>query len=180
MPESYVALLRGVNVGGRNALPMKDLVSVFEGLGCEEVKTYIQSGNVLFRAAPSRAKDLPARAAAAIRKRTALEVPVILRNGEELARIARGNPFLAGGAPPASLHVLFLAHAPTKAGAAKLDPDRSPGDTFALVGREVYLRCPNGVARTRLTNDFFDRTLGTTSTLRSWRTVLELLARVGL
>ena len=88
--------------------------------------------------------------------------------------IVTGNPFLAAGADPAQLHVGFLAGAPTAARTAELDPDRSPRDAFEVRGREVYLHFPNGTARSKLTVDYFDRVLGTTITIRNWRTVLKL------
>ena len=102
-------------------------------------------------------------------------VPVVTRTDQELQEIAHGNPFLDAGAEADKLHVAFLAEQPDDAGVQALDPNRSPGDEFAVLGREVYLHCPNGLARTKLTNSYFDSTLSTTSTMRNWRTVLRLL-----
>jgi uncharacterized protein (DUF1697 family) len=171
---SHVALLRGINVGGKNLLPMTELAAIFEAAGCENVRTFIQSGNVLFAAPAPQARRLPGEIASRIEERHGVRVPVILRLGAELRHVASGNPFLAAGADPKLLHVAFLAAAPAPAAIAKLDPARSPPDAFAVRGREVYLSLANGVGRTRLTNDYLDRTLGTTSTLRNWNTVLKL------
>jgi uncharacterized protein (DUF1697 family) len=172
---AHVALLRGINVGGKNKLPMKDLVAMFVEAGGADVRTYIQSGNVVFRASPKVAARVPGLVTAAIAERFGFRVPVVLRTADELHEATAHNPFLAAGADPAALHVLFLADAPSAARAAALDPDRSPGDAFALRGRDVYLHCPHGLARTKLTNDYFDRKLATVSTGRNWNTVLRLL-----
>jgi uncharacterized protein (DUF1697 family) len=176
MNGGHIALLRGLNVGGKNKLPMKDLAALFASAGCHEVQTYIQSGNVVFGASAALAKKLPALVSAAISKAHGFQAPVVLRTAEELRAAARGNPFLKTGAALDTLHVAFLADAPTAAAISALDPKRSAGDDFAVRGREVYLRLPNGVARTKLTNAYFDKTLGTVSTLRNWRTLLELIA----
>jgi len=170
----HVALLRGINVGGKHPVPMPELAALFAGAGCGDVRTYIQSGNVIFRADAALAARLPALAAEAIRERFGFPVPVVLRRADELAAAAAANPFLAEGAEPKALHVAFLADAPAPAAVAGLEPDRSPPDRFLVVGREVYLHCPNGVARTRLTTAWLDSRLATVSTLRNWRTVLTL------
>ncbi len=85
------------------------------------------------------------------------------------------NTFLKRGVDPGTLHVAFLADVPEAQRVAALDSRRSPGDSFEIRGRHIYLWLPNGVARTKLTNDYFDRTLRTTSTLRNWNTVQKLL-----
>ncbi|MYH61490.1 MAG: DUF1697 domain-containing protein, partial [Caldilineaceae bacterium SB0675_bin_29] len=119
---------------------------------------------------------------ASILDRFGYRVPVIVRTAGELEGIAQGNPFVKAGAETDKLHVMFLAEMPDSAGVEALDPARSPGDEFVVVGREVYLHCPNGVARSKLTNSYFDSKLSTTSTSRNWRTVgklLELAAGAG-
>lgn len=170
----YVALMRGINVGGKNSLPMKDLVSLFTAAGCADVKTYIQSGNVVFQAPDRVVKKLATTISSAIEDSLGLKIPVVLRTADELHAVAKGNPFLKAGAEPKALHVVFLADAPKRALVDALDPGRSPPDTFEVRGREVYLCCPDGVGRSKLTNAYFDRTLKTTSTLRNWQTVLKL------
>ena len=173
----YVALLRGINVGGKNKVPMVDLVAMFTEAGCGEVTTYIQSGNIVFSASASCAKRLPSAVTVAIAKKFAYQIPVVLRTAEELREVAATNPFLSSrrNRPESdSLHVAFLADEPDKARTAALDPNRSPGDSFFVRGREAYLCLPNGVARTKLTNAYFDKALGTISTVRNWRTVLTL------
>jgi uncharacterized protein (DUF1697 family) len=175
----HVALLRGVNVGGKRRLPMEDLVALFEAAGARDVRTHIQSGNVLFRAAAGRVPALAAAVARALEERMGAPVPVVVRSDREMRAAARANPFLRTGADPRTLHVAFLSARPSRERVAALDPDRSPPDEVAVVGREAYLRLPGGVARTRITNAYLDSTLGTVSTLRNWATVLALSERVG-
>jgi uncharacterized protein (DUF1697 family) len=169
-----VALLRGINVGGKNLLPMKDLVRLFADAGCADVRTYIQSGNVLFQASPAKATRLPGVVAKGIADRFGYRTPVLLRTVEELGATIRNNPFLEAGAPESWLHVLFLASQADALRVAALDPDRSPPDAYAVRGREIYLQCPNGVGNTKLTNAWFDSKLATISTGRNWRTVNKL------
>ncbi len=174
MTQTYVGLLRGINVGGKNKLPMKDLAEIFVEAGCGEVRTYIQSGNVIFRAAPAERPRLPGLITAEIARRSGYSIPVVLRTAGELAGVLRNNPFLNAGVSEAELHVLFLADLPARRCVLALDPDRSPPDAFAVSGREVYLRLPNGAARSKLTNAYFDSKLATTSTGRNWRTVTKV------
>jgi uncharacterized protein (DUF1697 family) len=175
MPETYLALLRGINVGGKNKLPMKELTVMFSEAGCENVRTYIQSGNVIFRAARSVSARLPGRITTQITERFGYRTPVQLRTTEQLEDVISSNPFLKAGAAEETLYVLFLADLPSQLSVDNLNPDRSPPDTFIVRGQEVYLQLPNGVARSKLTNDYFDSKLMTTSTGRNWRTVNKLL-----
>ncbi len=173
--STWVALLRGINVGGKNRLLMKDLAAMFVEAGCEDVRTYIQSGNVVFRAGATLAEDTPSRIGAAIRDRFGYEIPIVTRAASDLEAIVEANPFVAAGAETDRLHVLFLADAPAAEDAEALDPDRSPGDEFAVRGREIYLHYPNGTARSKLTNAYFDSRLSTVTTMRNWKTVRKLI-----
>ena len=175
MRSVHVAFLSGVNVGGKHSLPMTALAALFTESGCGEVRTYIQSGNVLFTAGTALARRIPALIAAGISKRFGFEAPVVTRTAAELAAIARNNPFLRDGPDPKALHVVFLADPPDRSRAALLDPDRSPPDRFVLRGSEIYLCCPNGVGKSRLTAQYFDSTLQTMSTFRNWNTVMKML-----
>lgn len=172
--SKHVALFRGINVGGKNMLPMKELAAMFTEVGCEDVRTYIQIGNVVFRADE---KVLPGFGAAIVEKieeHFGIRVPVVLRSGVELEGVLRTNPFLKSGAVKDSLHVYFLSGLPGVGDVAGLNPARSTPDAFEVVGREIYLQLPNGMARTRLTNAYFDSKLRMVSTARNWRTVLKL------
>ena len=171
----HIALLRGINVGGKNILPMKALAAMFCEAGCGEVRTYIQSGNVVFTAKPALVRRVPRLISKAISNGFNLEIPIVMRTAGELAKVAGNNPFLKDGADTKPLSVAFLTDRPTKAAVASLDPGHSPPDEFDVRGREIYLRYPNGVGRTRLTNQYFDSRLKLTSTVRNWRTVLKLV-----
>jgi uncharacterized protein (DUF1697 family) len=170
----YVALLRGVNVGGKNMVPMKDLAAMFVKAGCKDVTTYIQSGNVVFSAPAAVAKKLAAQISAAIEKKWGYKVPIVLRNNEQLAATIVGHSFIKAGKDPKSCHVMFLADEPTPQAVAALDPNRSPGDFFEVSGGEIYLHLTNGVAKIKLTNAYFDSKLKTICTGRNWATVLKL------
>ena len=148
---------------------------MFVDVGCEDVRTYIQSGNVLFRTEPTLGEDIPSLISASILSRFGYRIPVVTRTAQELQEIVRSNPFVEAGAEADKLHVVFLAELPDDGHVETLDPNRSPTDEFAVMGREIYLYCPHGLARTKLTNSYFDSRLSTTSTMRNWRTVLRLL-----
>jgi uncharacterized protein (DUF1697 family) len=172
---THIALLRGINVGGKNALPMKELSAILEGAGCTEVRTYIQSGNAVFGASAALAAKLPALVARAILARAGHRVPVVMRSAEEWRALVKVNPFLPAKLDPTQLHVGFLADAPSAGRVAALDAQRSPPDEFRVRGREIYFRFPAGLGKSKLTNAYFDAKLATTLTVRNWRTVLKLL-----
>ena len=172
---AYVAFLRAVNVGGNNRVPMAPLREALTAAGLEEVVTVLQSGNVVFQS--RKGETAVARIVAdTIDDAFGLQIGVVIRSGTELAAVAATNPFLdeEPGRDPKTLHVTFLAARPSAAAAAKLDPDRSPPDAFAVEGREVYLSYPGGSGRSRLTLDYIERTLAVTGTARNWRTVQRL------
>ncbi|MBL9088886.1 MAG: DUF1697 domain-containing protein [Planctomycetia bacterium] len=165
-----------MNVGGKHLIAMADVVKAFERAGATDVSTYLQSGNVRFRATPSDVTSIAAAASAALTHRCAAPVPVVVRSVEALRRVLAANPFAGRDPDGAAMHVAFLAEVPDRARVASLDPARSPGDAFVVVDGDVYLHLPNGVARTKLTNAWLDRTLATVSTLRNVRTVRALAA----
>jgi uncharacterized protein (DUF1697 family) len=175
MPTSYLALLRGINVGGKNKLPMKDLSELFVASGCKDVRTYIQSGNVLFNATRSAASKVATLVAAGISDHFGYRTPVVLRTVDQLAEVVHNNPFLAKGSAEDGLHVMFLADQPAAEAIKGLDPTRSPGDTYVVLGQDIYLQLPNGAGNSKLTNAYFDSKLATVSTGRNWRTVTTLL-----
>jgi uncharacterized protein (DUF1697 family) len=175
MPAKYLALLRGINVGGKNKLPMKELAEMFASAGCADVRTFIQSGNVIFRSAAGVAAKVPAVVGASITARFGYKIPIVLRSLDQLNAVVAGNPFLEMVADTATLHVMFLADRPGDDAVAGLDPNRSPGDTFIVRGADVYLQLPGGGGNSKLTNAYFDSRLTTVSTVRNWRTVTKLL-----
>ena len=173
--RTYVALLRGINVGGRNRLPMDELACMFEDAGCACVRTYIQSGNVVFVASPSLVPGAREAVAAAVSARVGADISVVLRSVDELACAVKANPFPGESQRTSILHVGFLAGRPSPDRVSSIDADRSPPDELVVRGREIYMRLPNGMARTRLTTGYVERALATRVTFRNWRTVLNLL-----
>jgi uncharacterized protein (DUF1697 family) len=175
MPASYLALLRGINVGGKNKIRMTELSAMFVEAGGKNVRTFIQSGNVIFDSNDRISAKVPLRVAEQITKSFGYNTPVVLRSRVELEDAISNNPFLKAGAPEDSLFHVILADLPATSKIEALDPNRSPGDEYIVRGREIYLRLPNGVADSKLTNAYFDSKLATTSTGRNWRTVTKLL-----
>jgi uncharacterized protein (DUF1697 family) len=169
-----VALLRGINVGGKTQVPMDQLKSLFASLGHEDVATYIQSGNVIFRSAPGDERKIATDLEQRIAETFAVAARVLLRTPAELESIATGNPFLDRQGDPTKLHVVLLDAPPAAEAIAELDPGRSPPDEFSVHGREIYLHLPNGFGRSKLSIDYFESRLGAVATARNWRTLLKL------
>ncbi len=169
----YVALLRGINVGGKAKLPMKELSAIFEGCGATGVRTYIQSGNVVFES--DDAEGCVAGVTKGIGAKYGYPGRIVLRSGEEMRECYAGNPFRKAGVAEAALHVYFLGDLPEKGAVKGLDAGRSAPDEFVVKGREIYLFLPDGMARTKLTNAYFDSRLKTFCTARNWGTVGKLV-----
>ena len=170
---TWIALLRGVNVGG-NLLKMERLREICAGLGHRNVRTYVQSGNLVFEGAGALSQ-----CAAALEMKltgeTRLPVTVILRTQDEIAKILARNPFLKEkGIDPAKLHVTFLGSAATKEGLQKLEALKAGDDKFRVAGKEIYLHCPNGYGRSKLSNNALEKALGVRATTRNWNTVNKL------
>lgn len=173
---TYVALLRAVNVGGRNKVSMSTLRSVVESLGHRDVRTYIQSGNVVFTSTKSAKEVTPASIERAIEKKFGLDIDVILRSTAAMKRVVKANPFSA--ADLSKVHVGFMAAKPKAATISKLEPDAFDPEAFAVKGSEVYFFLPNGMGRTKLPGHVLSR-LDIPTTVRTWSTVLKLLELAG-
>ena len=168
-----MALLRGVNVGGRNVVPMAGLRALFEETGCAGVRSYIQSGNVVFeRAAPAR-DALAAELERAVSERFGVAPRVVLRTAPELAALVAAHPFDDGGA---QTHVAFLAETPGPEAVARVEALDVAPDEVVVAGSDVYLRFPDGYANARVTAAVLERVLGVPGTARNWRTVTTLAA----
>lgn len=184
---TFVALLRSINVGGRNKVPMADLRALVGSLGFESVETYVQSGNVVF-AGPGTPPDVARAIHARIGADLGLEVPVIVRSRQQLSRAIAANPYARLEVDPKTVHVTFLAEPPdaehrrTLAGlAAESGPGGSFGDDrFEPAGRDIFLYCPGGYGETKLNNTFLERRAGRVATTRNWRTVTTLATMAGL
>lgn len=170
---TQIALLRGINVGGNHKLPMQSLRGILERLGCEAVRTYIQSGNAVFEAPAGVAAKLPQALPAAIQKAHGFAPPVVLRSAAQLKAVLKASPFK--GADEDALHFGFLADKPSAAAIATLTPPLAPGEAFKVLGQEIHLHFPHGVAKTKLSNALIDSRLKTVCTVRNRRTVQALI-----
>jgi uncharacterized protein (DUF1697 family) len=156
-------------VGGRHSLPMKELVSILQDLGCRNVATYIQSGNAVIES-DQAAEKLAENISAAIMKRRGFAPRVLLLNAQELERAIAANPFPEGESDPKSLHLGFLSERPEAPDLAKLEALRSPTERFQLIGRVFYLHAPDGIGKSKLA-ERSETILGVAMTDRNWRTV---------
>ncbi len=175
---TYVALLRGINVTGRNKIAMADLNELFVALPADGVSTYVQSGNVVFSLPGSDGRDRVSSLRSTIETRIAgtfgLTISVLLRTAQDLQRVVAVNPLLGESRDPDRLHVTFLAEEPASARVDRIDVAAGGTDEWRLAGLEVYLYCPDGYGRTKLNNAFFERRLAAVATTRNWKTVTTL------
>jgi uncharacterized protein (DUF1697 family) len=173
--RTYVALLRGVNVGG-NTLPMERLRRISGELGLRNARTYVQSGNLVFEAEGSATHWSQALERALVGQ-ARLPISVLVRTGAELAKLVARNPFLREkGTDPTRLYVTFLREAPAKMAVAALKAIEAGPDRFSPVGREIYVHCPDGYGRSKFGNNVLERVLKIGATTRNWRTVTTLAA----
>jgi uncharacterized protein (DUF1697 family) len=170
--KNYVTLLRGINVGGRNPLPMSELSAILQGLGCRDVKTYIQSGNAVFRCA--KAPDrIAAGIADAVRTRCGFEPHVQVLDESRFADAVDRNPFAPQEPESTALHLGFLDAVPTTPDLAGLESLKAPTEQFALVGQVFYLLAPDGIGRSKLAARS-EKLLGCPMTDRNWKTVSKI------
>jgi uncharacterized protein (DUF1697 family) len=171
----YVAMLRGVNVGG-NSLRMDWLRQACEKLGWQNVRTYVQSGNIVFSSRASTAK-LAQTLKATIDAQTRLPVTVVLRSAADMEKVVAANPFLKQkGVDATKLHVTFLDKVPVKPALDRLDALAGTRDQYRLNGSELYLNCPINYGETRLSNGAIEKVLGVGATTRNLKTVMTLHA----
>ncbi len=177
MKTTYIALLRGINVSGHKTILMDDLKVLFEKMNFEEVKTYIQSGNIVFKTGENLTEaNLAQRVQQSITGKYNFYVPVIIRSREDMEKILADNPFLKEkDINPDWLHVTFLSDSPRQSDREAISKyDFSP-DRFYLVRNEAYLYCPQGYGNTKISNLFFENRLKVSATTRNWKTVIKLV-----
>lgn len=170
---TWIALLRGVNMGGHHKLPMKSLAALLERLGCRDVRTYIQSGNAVFRHEERDGARLAGRIGAAIREVHGFEPATLLLTREALERAAAGNPFPEAEGAPRSVHLFFLAAAPQQPDLAALERLKAAGEAYVLDGAMLYLHTPDGFGISKLAARV-PALLGVEATARNWRTVTTI------
>jgi uncharacterized protein (DUF1697 family) len=172
---THIALLRGINLGGHKIVKMERLRSMFESLGFARVRTYIQSGNVIFEAGRISPSVLSNRIEKKIQSEFGFPVAVISKTSEEMGKAIESNPFLKEKDIDVSkLHVTFLWQVPAQADLKKLEALATAPDRFRCLHTEVYLYCPNGYGETKLANNTLAKLLGSGATTRNWKTVNKL------
>jgi uncharacterized protein (DUF1697 family) len=172
--KTYVALFRGINVGGNRMLPMKELKVLLEKTGCTDVQTYIQSGNAVFRSASSDVSQLAAQLTAGVSATRGFEPRVLVLTQSELKKAAANNPYPEAEANPQTVHLFFLAERPKKPDLTSLEALRTKTERFELKGKVFYLHTPDGFGASKLAARA-ERLLGVEATARNWRTVTTLL-----
>lgn len=174
-PSIYIALLRAVNAGGVNSLPTRDFVAILNSLGLQSVRTYIQTGNAVFRTRMADAAQLSSRIKLAIERGLGFAPEVVVLSLTEFEHAVAENPFPQADAEPKSLHVAFFAAQLASPDLASLQRLCSASESFALHERAFYFLAPDGVARSKAFARI-ERSLGVTVTARNWRTVQSLVA----
>ncbi len=171
--NTYIALFRGINVGGNNPLPMKELVVLLEDIGVKKVRTYIQSGNAVFQSTERNPSRISMKLATEIKKRHGFEPLVLLLGLEAINAAIAKNPFPEAEVDPSSLHLGFLASTPKNPNLEKLNSLKMASERFLLSDTVFYLHAPEGVGRSRLAAGT-EKLLGVPVTGRNWRTVCKI------
>ena len=172
---TYISLLRGINVSGQKKIKMADLKGLYEGLGFANVRTYLQSGNVVFDTHTQDADELAAIIEARIKQIYGYSVTVFIREPGDFQRILESNPFVdRPGAQPNRLLVTFLCRQSPEYKLYDLSILPDTGDEFSIGQSEIYLFYPDGYGKSKLSNNFFERKLGVPATTRNWKTVNAL------
>jgi uncharacterized protein (DUF1697 family) len=171
--DTWILLLRGINVGGRNILPMKELVRDLESLQLTNIKTYIQSGNVVFQASKKLSTSFAAKIAKKIESRHGFKPYILLLSAEQLEHAAAANPFPETEAEPKTLHLSFLDSVPSAPNLDSLAAAKAPSEQFHLKDTVFYLHAPDGIGRSKLAAKV-EKCLGVPATARNWRTVQKL------
>jgi uncharacterized protein (DUF1697 family) len=173
----YISILRGINVGGHNMIKMEALKQMYDSLGFKNVQTYIQSGNVIFQHKTTEREKLENKIARKISDKFLFEVPVIVIEMEELKYIVNNNPFTSDRSKDAAhFHMTFLSALPEKSNIEKIKEGQYQADDFSILGKAIYLYCPNGYSNSKLTNTFLETKLKVMATTRNWKTTKELLS----
>lgn len=172
----YISILRGINVSGQKKIKMEELKALYEAQGFENVVTYIQSGNVIFDSELRNVQQLITIIEQSIEKRFAFQVPVQLRTHTELKAIIAASPFKDIDLEMDGTKILlaFLSSVPDASRIDDLMGFVSAPEKLLVKGSEVYLHCPNGYGKSKLSNNFVEKKLGLVATTRNWKSVVKL------
>jgi uncharacterized protein (DUF1697 family) len=174
--NTFVTMLRGINVSGQKTIKMADLEGLYESQGFTEVQTYIQSGNVVFGSRSNDAPEIAKTISRAINDKYGFDVPVVIRKDKELEKVVSRNRLIGTGNRDVNrFHVTFLAEAPDSSLVKQLDPPLASDEAMQIIDKEIYLYCPNGYGKTKVNNNYFEKQLSVPATTRNWKTVNVLL-----
>lgn len=174
--QTYISILRGINLGGHNTIKMDDLKKLLSEIGLQNIQTYIQSGNVVYQFRKTDTKNLDTLIRSKILDQYGFEVPVITMTLNELALTVKGNTFVENKTKdPAFFHITFLSDKPQPENLDNISATKYSPDEFAIIDKAVYLYCPKGYGITKLSNKFLETKLRVNATTRNWKTVNELL-----
>lgn len=172
---TYVSILRGINVSGKNLIKMDALRRLYENLHFRNVTTYVQSGNVFFTGKNTKPDELAQTIKLQIEKEFGFDVPVIVLTVEKLKQIIESNPFVNdSNRDKAFLHVTFLFSEPDESDFNAIEEKKLKGEEIFFSGNAVYLYCPNGYGKSKLSNIFLEKKLKVEATTRNWKTTNEL------
>lgn len=177
MMTTYIALLRGINVGGHHKLPMADLRALLTEMGLRNVKTYIQSGNVVFQSERTDKSTLAQKMSEAIESSHGFAPRVMLLDAADVQTAISANPFPEGEADPKTLHLYFLDKQPENPDMEKFEQLKTETERFHLGNRVFYLHAPDGIGRSKLA-ERAERVLDVAATARNWRTVSKVMELV--
>lgn len=171
----YIALFRGINVGGHNKLPMQELVKTLTELGFRKIETYIRSGNVVFESEAANRAALVQEMRSSIERRFGFVPDVVVLRSDELTEAAESNPYPEAVEEPKSLHLYFMKSAPQNPDLQRLEEVKGENESFTLLGKVFYLYAPDGIGRSKLAAGI-EKALGVSVTARNWRTVTKIRA----
>lgn len=173
--ETKIAILRGINVGGKRKILMADLKELMKSIGYQNIQTYIQSGNLIFKVEDNlQNNEIEQKIENVILKKYDFEVPVIVLSADEMETAIATNPFYEADADISKLHLTFLNELPDNNKLALVESfDYSP-DKFKIIEKNAFIYCEDSYHKSKLTNDFFERKLKVKATTRNWKTVLKL------
>jgi uncharacterized protein (DUF1697 family) len=171
--KTYIALFRGINVGGNNLIPMSELKTILEKLGLRDVRTYLQSGNAIFQAEEKDKLKLSAGISDAIETSSGFKPQVLLLEKKDLEEAIKLNPFAEAESNPKALAVTFLFSQPVNPDLKTLESLKTDIERFKLTGNVFYMYAPDGFGRSKLASRI-EKCLGVSTTSRSWNTVRKI------
>lgn len=174
----YIGLLRGINVGGKNKLPMKALSRILEQHNCTNIQTYIQSGNVIFEHPEHQTEELAEDITQTITQKHGFSPDVLIITVQNMKEATDKNPYPNAKAEPKSLHLFFLKDTPENPDIDALNTLKAESESFALINNVLYLHAPEGIGRSKLAAQA-EKKLGVSVTARNWNTINKLLEMAG-